>query len=132
MMQRTQPPLAGKTILLVEDDPMLMPLLQMVLEEVGAKVLATVNPSHALPLLAPDEKLDVLVTDIVLPERSGYLLASDVAARHPTARVLFMSGFGDPEIGARDLHLEFDTLLKPFHPEDFTAKVVTLARRPGR
>lgn len=128
-MTKNLPPLAGKTILLVEDDGMLMPLLQLVLEEVGAKVLATQNPSDAMDLLEGITHLDVMVTDIVLPERSGFLLAADVAQRFPTARVLFISGFGDPEIGARDLHLEFDSLLKPFHPEDFTAKVVALARR---
>lgn len=128
-MTKSQPPLAGKTVLLVEDDGMLVPLLQLVLEEVGAKVLATQNPSDALTLLEGKAHPDVLVTDIVLPERSGFLLAADIANRFPGVRVLFISGFGDPEIGARDLHLEFDTLLKPFHPEDFTAKVVALARR---
>jgi hypothetical protein len=40
-----------------------------------------------------------------------------------------MSGFGDPEIGARDLRVQFDTLLKPFLPEDFTAKLLGLSRR---
>ncbi|HNY30227.1 MAG TPA: response regulator [Fibrobacteria bacterium] len=128
-MTKNQPPLAGKTVLLVEDDGMLMPLLQLVLEEVGAKVLATQSPSEALDLVKSASHVDVLVTDIVLPERSGFLLAADIAIQFPKARVLFISGFGDPEIGARDLHLEFDTLLKPFHPEDFTAKVVALARR---
>lgn len=128
-MTKSQPPLSGKTILLVEDDQMLIPLLQMVLEEVGAKVLATQSPSEALTLVESRGSLDVLVTDIVLPERSGFLLAADIAERFPNIRALFISGFGDPEIGARDLHLEFDTLLKPFHPEDFTAKVISLARR---
>lgn len=128
-MSRPSAPLSGKTILLAEDDSTLSPLLTLVLEDAGAEVHSAQNPSDALALLAGIGMLDVLVTDVVLPERSGFQLAMDVANIQPDVRVLFISGFGDPEIGARDLHIPYDTLLKPFHPEDFTAKVLGLCRR---
>jgi DNA-binding response OmpR family regulator len=127
-MSPAVPTLKGKRILLVEDDPTLAPFLQMVLSESGAEVKVVLDPAHAPDELKALGSLDVLVTDVVLPGKSGFQLAAEISAAHPKARVLFMSGFGDPEIGARDLLAPFDTLLKPFLPEDFTAKVLGLLR----
>jgi DNA-binding response OmpR family regulator len=120
--------LRGKTLLLVEDDPTLAPFLEMLLLDSGAEIHTCMDPAAALRELASIPRLDFLVTDVVLPGKSGFLLATEIAALHPGVRALFMSGFGDPEIGARDLVVRYDTLLKPFLPEDFLAKVVSLAR----
>jgi len=127
-MSPTPPILQGKILLLVEDDPTLVPFLEMVLAGSGAEVHSAMDPDQATVVLESLTRLDILVTDVVLPGRSGFQLAAEVLAKHPSVRVLFMSGFGDPEIGARDLNVKFDTLLKPFLPEDFTAKLFGLAR----
>lgn len=121
------PTLKGKRILLVEDDSALGPFLQMILSDAGAEVKLADDPDRAIDLLAGMSRIDVLVTDVVLPGRSGFQLAAEISDRFPKVKVLFMSGFGDPEIGARDLMVSFDSLLKPFLPEDFTAKVLGLA-----
>jgi DNA-binding response OmpR family regulator len=128
-MSSAIPTLQGKTLLMVEDDPTLLPFLELLLADCGAKVHVAVDPDHAIAILDTLPNLDILVTDVVLPGRSGFQLAAEVIAKHPTVRILFMSGFGDPEIGARDLRVQFDTLLKPFLPEDFTAKLLGLSRR---
>jgi DNA-binding response OmpR family regulator len=120
--------LQGKTLLLVEDDPTLAPFLEMLLSDSGAQIHTCMDPAAALRELASIERLDFLVSDVVLPGKSGFQLAAEVAKLHPETRVLFMSGFGDPEIGARDLVVCYDTLLKPFQPEDFLSKVAGLAR----
>ncbi len=125
--------LGGRRLLVVEDDASLSPLLRLLMEEAGASVRIATEPDEALRELAAMGQADLLICDVVLPGRSGFQLAEEMAALQPGLRVLFMSGFGDPEIGARDLVLSFDTLLKPFLPEDFLAKVVgLLARRIER
>jgi DNA-binding response OmpR family regulator len=121
--------LAGKKILVVEDDSSLSPLLRLLIEEAGALVQVASDPQEALQAMASMKPIDLLVSDVVLPSRSGFQLAEELAQIQPGIRVLFMSGFGDPEIGARDLLIPFDTLLKPFLPEDFLAKIVGLLAR---
>jgi two-component system, cell cycle sensor histidine kinase and response regulator CckA len=123
--------LAGKTVLVVEDDSSLSPLLRLLVEDAGASVRLAEEPTEALRIAKELKQIDVLVSDVVLPSRSGFQLAEEIAGLHPETRVLFISGFGDPEIGARDLVMPFDTLLKPFLPEDFIAKIVALTARKG-
>jgi len=124
--------LSGKKILVVEDDSSLSPLLRLLIEEAGAVVQIASDPQEALQAMATMKPIDILISDVVLPSRSGFQLAEELAEIQPGIRVLFMSGFGDPEIGARDLLIPFDTLLKPFLPEDFLAKIVGLLARKIR
>lgn len=121
-------PLKGCSILLVEDDPGVLELVHLVLTEAGASVVAVSEPDMA-SALDPFPPIDVLVTDVVLPGRSGFQLAEEVVERKSDVRVLFMSGYGDPEIGARELAVPFDSALKPFLPEDLVAKVFALYKR---
>jgi DNA-binding response OmpR family regulator len=124
--------LAGKKILVVEDDSSLSPLLRLLIEEAGATARIAADPQEALQAMEQMKPIDVLVSDVVLPSRSGFQLAEELAEIQPGVRVLFISGFGDPEIGARELLIPFDTLLKPFLPEDFVAKIVGLVARKVR
>ncbi len=128
-MKESSAILAGKSVVVVEDDTSLSPLLRLLIEEAGATVEVACNPQEAISLVQSIKQIDVLVCDVVLPSRSGFQLAEEIARLHPKIRVLFMSGFGDPEIGARDLVMPFDTLLKPFMPEDFIAKIQSLTVR---
>lgn len=121
-------PLKGCSILLVEDDPGVLELVQLVLTEAGATVVAVPDPDSASNL-KPFPRIDILVTDVVMPGRSGFQLAEELASRNGRIKVLFMSGYGDPEIGARELPVQFDSALKPFLPEDLVAKLFALSRR---
>lgn len=121
-------PLKGCSILLVEDDPGVLELVHLVLTEAGATVVAVSEPDAA-SALNPFPKIDILVTDVVLPGRSGFQLAEEIVTKRPSVKVLFMSGYGDPDIGARDLSVPFDSALKPFLPEDLVAKVFALRHR---
>ncbi len=124
--------LAGKAILVVEDDRLLSPLLQTILEDAGAKVKTAGDPNEAVRLAKAMSRIDVLVSDVVLPSRSGFQLAEEIVELQRDVRVLFISGFGDPEIGARDIVVPYDALIKPFLPEDFVAKIVALIARPRK
>lgn len=124
--------LSGKKILVVEDDSSLSPLLRLLIEEAGAMVQVAADPHEAVEMMEAMKPIDLLISDVVLPSKSGFQLAEELAEVQTGIRVLFMSGFGDPEIGARDLLIPFDTLLKPFLPEDFLAKIVGLLGRKVR
>ena len=83
-----------ETILLVEDEEPVRELVRRVLESAGYVVLAAGLPSEAERLLEESEHIDLLLTDIVMPEMSGYDLAVAHRRAHgPDVRRLFISGY---------------------------------------
>ena len=105
------------TILLVEDEPPIRRLLRRVLEDQGYRVVAACNGHQALSL-ATDHPgpIDLLVTDVVMPQMDGFALAEQLVESHPETRVLFVSGQADQSVavrgGLREAGHAF--LLKPF------------------
>jgi len=122
------------TILLVEDERIVRDLAVIVLERAGYRVLAAVNGEEALEIFRQvGERVDVVVTDMVMPGMSGRELAQEVLRLSPTASVLMMSGYTDeaPIIGARsDTQLGF--LEKPFAPSGLLRSVHELIDRSER
>jgi two-component system, cell cycle sensor histidine kinase and response regulator CckA len=112
--------LAGgtETILLVEDEAPVRELVRRVLESVGYVVLAAGLPSEAERLLDETADVDLLLTDIVMPEMSGYDLAERVSVRRPDVRRLFISGYAP-----RVQRVKGPLLKKPFAPEQLARAV---------
>jgi len=87
---------AGERILLVEDEPVLLRLAGRVLEGAGYRVTSTASAEEAEAALADAAKdLDLLVTDVVLPGRSGVELAETLLSARPDTPVLLCSGYLD-------------------------------------
>lgn len=87
------------TVLFAEDEEALREFGVSILEEMGCRVLAGENGRAALELLdaEPGSRVDLLLTDIVMPEMDGKQLADIVRARHPAMPILFCSGYAhDP------------------------------------
>jgi CheY-like chemotaxis protein len=125
---------AGRgTILLVEDDGLVRKLIDRILRGAGYRVLVAENGEQAL--LACERHggvIDLLLTDVVMPEMSGPELADRLARLRPGLRILFMSGYAESAIVHHGV-LEPDTQFigKPFSAEALTAKVrqvIALAR----
>jgi PAS domain S-box-containing protein len=115
----------GEAILLVEDDDIARELLAEVLSEQGYAVVATADPQDALRRAhEPDARIDLLVSDVVLPDLSGPELAREIRSRHPGVRVLFVSGYTDQALADRGA-LEDGTafLRKPFGNSSLLDKV---------
>jgi two-component system, cell cycle sensor histidine kinase and response regulator CckA len=115
----------GERILLVEDDEAVRTLAQRILEASGYDVLAASCPSEALALLAEEGGgLDLLLTDVIMPEMSGRELAKLVQERRPQVQVLYTSGHSNSLI-ARHGVLDDDAVFleKPFTRDSLTAKV---------
>jgi two-component system, cell cycle sensor histidine kinase and response regulator CckA len=107
-----------ETILLVEDEKSVRELAARILQRHGYRVLAAANGHEALGLLARDQPhVDVLLTDVVMPEISGPDLADRVRMGRPELPVLFMSGYNEEAV-LRDGVLVAGTafLEKPFSP----------------
>jgi len=115
---------AGETIAVVEDEAGLRALVQTVLEQAGYRVLVAANPTEAEALFSRHPgPIDLLLTDMVMPEVSGRELARRVLERSPGLKVLYMSGYSDLT-HRPDANLEgIDLLQKPFSPETLKLKV---------
>jgi two-component system cell cycle sensor histidine kinase/response regulator CckA len=128
-------PLGGsETILLVEDDEMVRVLTRRMLEADGYTVLLASHGEEALGLLAGHRgRVDLLVTDVVMPGMSGRDVANRVATLRPGTKVLYLSGYTDDAIvrhGVLEPGIAF--LQKPFTADTLARKVreVLEAREP--
>jgi CheY-like chemotaxis protein len=115
----------SNTILLVEDNANLRNLLQRTLEGVGFSVLAAADGGEALRLCQQhDGKIDLVVSDIVMPHLNGLELSERIRASRLETKFLFMTGFGDqfPELRER-IKYGANILEKPFLPSELLRKV---------
>jgi two-component system cell cycle sensor histidine kinase/response regulator CckA len=113
------------TILLAEDEPALRKLARLILEEEHYRVIEARNGRDALELAARYRgTIDLLLTDIVMPELSGPDLVAQLASVRPDLSVIYMSGYTDSRIAGRHLADESHSLLrKPFDPDELTRQV---------
>jgi len=103
-----------KTILVVDDEAALAEFTCTILEQEGYKVLSAFNGVEALTILK-SEHVDVLISDIIMPEMDGHELASIVKKKYPTIKVQLVTGFTDKENLAKSSVNESQTYLhKPF------------------
>ncbi len=86
----------GYTFLVAEDEPDLLFLICEMLEDLGVNVIRASNGDEALALQDDYEgQIDLLLTDVVMPELNGPDLAEMIAALHPSIGIIFMSGYPD-------------------------------------
>jgi CheY-like chemotaxis protein len=118
-------PCGSETVLLVEDDRTVRLLASEMLEMNGYTVLEACDGREALDLVRRHgHPIDLLLTDVVMPQMSGRQLAEGIADIHPGIRVLYMSGYTDGVIahhGVLDAGVAY--LQKPF-TADFLARKV--------
>ena len=115
----------GETILVVEDDTDLRTLAVVILTDLGYRVLEAGSGPAALRLLEQETDVDLLLTDVVLPDgMDGKEVADAVRARIPTAKVLFMSGYATGAMASGGRLIQGEHLLqKPFDPKDLARQV---------
>ena len=112
-------------VLLVEDEEQLRTLAKVILEEKGYAVAEAPNGKSAIELCQnPLFTIDIMITDVVMPQMSGRELAEIIKTLRPQARVLFMSGYTDDSVvrhGVLEDQVFF--LQKPFSPVSLIQKV---------
>jgi len=120
-----------ETILLVEDDEMVCTLTRQVLEGAGYAVLVAPSPAEALRI-ASDRvgDLQLVLTDVVMPQMNGRELAQRLTARRPELRVMYMSGYTDDAVVRNGvLAAEAEFIQKPFSPAELTRRIRELLDR---
>jgi PAS domain S-box-containing protein len=124
----------AETILLVEDDDTIRAIARRSLAEAGYAVLDAGTPSAALALARGHRgRIDVLVSDVLLPEQNGWDLATALRAERPELPALFVSGYAGDRLDGRALLPEDALLLqKPFTPAQLLTGVrAALDRAPA-
>jgi CheY-like chemotaxis protein len=115
----------NETVLLVEDEEAVRGVAQRMLERNGYRVLVAQNPGDALLVSElHDQRIDLLLTDVVMPRMNGAELASRFLTRWPQLKVLYMSGYTDGSVVAHGvLESGLPFLQKPFTSDQFARKV---------
>lgn len=122
-----------ETILLVEDEPVMLTMAGLMLGRFGYHVIPAARPNDALRV-ATDHKgpLHLIITDVIMPEMNGPTLAKLVATLFPHVRTLFMSGYMDDVIAHHGLLDEgINFIQKPFSMPAFGAKVRAVLDQPA-
>jgi two-component system, cell cycle sensor histidine kinase and response regulator CckA len=126
-----------ETVLFVEDDETVRALGSRILRRLGYRVIDACDGQEAIEKLDQvGDRLDLLMTDVVMPGMNGRELADRVAARHPEAAILYASGYTeDVVVRHRILDAEVDFLHKPYTPQALARRVrdvldATEKRRP--
>jgi PAS domain S-box-containing protein len=119
-------PLGGtETVLLVEDEAVLLNLAKTILERLGYTVLTASTPMAALQLVHEHAGgIDLLITDVVMPEMNGRELAQRLSSLRPTMRCLYISGYTANVIahhGVLDAGIHF--IQKPFSIDDLARMI---------
>ncbi len=115
----------SETLLLVEDDPMLLELECTMLEAAGYRVLAAESPERAIILAGEQtDAINLLITDVIMPEMNGRELSEHLKRQYPDLRVLFLSGYTAEIISPEGVIEEgMDFLQKPVTVERLTVRV---------
>jgi CheY-like chemotaxis protein len=114
----------SETILVVEDEPGLLKLVTSLLQNYGYSVLAARTPEEAIRIAERAGAIDLLLTDVVMPQVSGPELARTLTAIRPGLKIVYMSGYAETGMfrnGLVDAGAEF--IQKPFSAQSLTMKI---------
>jgi len=116
---------SGETVLVVEDELSILKLVERILTGFNYKVLLAQSPEKALKLAQSSSGgIDLLLTDVVMPEMNGRELAERVKQFHPGIKVMFMSGYTADVIAHRGvLEKGCHFIQKPFTANGLAAKI---------
>jgi PAS domain S-box-containing protein len=117
---------SGKAaVLVVEDDPSVLNLIVDFLESLEYTVYAASSVDEAISVIEePGRRVDLLISDVVLPGKKGTELAAMLKERHPEIKIMLMSGYADEKIPHTEiLKSKIHFLAKPFSPLMLVMKV---------
>jgi PAS domain S-box-containing protein len=115
----------SEAILLVEDDTFFLGMVTKMLEQFGYKVFATSTPVKAITIAVENPgKIDLLLTDVIMPEMTGRDLEKKLIIQYPGIKCLFMSGYAGNAVTHRGVMKEgVNFIQKPFSAQELGVKV---------
>jgi CheY-like chemotaxis protein len=120
------------TVLLVDDDPIVLQLESLIFRQANFHVLEADGPKEALRLAASNATIDLLVTDFAMPGMNGLELTREVRKLHPNVPVLVVSGSIEACCGPDDYPERFALLPKPFYCDDLLKQAAALLKPASR
>ena len=131
---RSSPPMLMPKVLCVDDQPANLRLLEVFLQDMGVTALLAHSGEEALEVLEEiDHKIDLMISDVVMPEMDGPALLIKVRERLPDLKVIFVSGYAEESVRqdiADDQSVEF--LAKPYSLDQINSKVKEVLGKTGR
>ena len=118
-------PTGHATVLLVEDEPAILGMTREMLEQIGCNVLTATSPAEALDRAGEyGGTINLLITDVIMPEMNGWELSRKLQTIHPDLKMLFTSGYAADASAHHDaLEKAGHFIQKPFTVDDLAAKV---------
>jgi CheY-like chemotaxis protein len=123
----------GETVLVLEDEEVVRDLLCAVLRDAGYEVLCAAAPSEALEITRGHAAaIDLLVSDVILPEMHGPVIARMLTDLKPDMKVLFVSGYSENDISEQGvLEPGVEVLQKPFSQQELLLKIDAMLNEPA-
>lgn len=119
-LPRENPKAQCETILVVDDEAIIREVVRTILESSSYQVVDVGNGNEALALLEQNHAVDLLLTDVLMPDINGIELAKEAKRLRPDLPILFISGYWDKfEHSMRG----FECVPKPFGPVELLSKV---------
>jgi len=109
-------------ILVVDDEPALRELARQILTHFGYQVVTACSGEAALKILA-SQSIDLMLSDIIMPNMDGYQLSRLVAEQYPSVKIQLASGFSDNRHTESDLHLRQNMLHKPYSSKELLTSI---------
>ena len=121
-------PAANRTVLVVDDEDSVRRLVSAVLRRHGFSIIEAANGREALTALAERYDVDLVISDVLMPELGGRELAKQLQRDRPEMPVLFISGYTNQELANEGGSLDADAtfLAKPFSSQQLMGAVSTL------
>lgn len=119
-----------ETILIVDDEPALTQLAYEILSRQGYNIFTANSASEALVYM-DNEPIDLLISDIIMPEMDGYELANIVRKKHPSIKIQMASGFTSESQSGGLFHTEQPTLTKPYRKNTLISTVRNILSAGG-
>ena len=119
-----------RTVLVVDDEPAIRRILVEHLRREGLRVYDAATAVEALAVAEKLEYLDLLVTDLVMPEVDGWTLAEQLREARPGLSVLVMTGYGNDVLQSHGIDIEqIELLKKPFRLREASGRIKSLLRQ---
>ncbi|MDA8159184.1 MAG: PAS domain S-box protein [Desulfobacteraceae bacterium] len=117
-------PVHSETVLVVEDEKVILQMIVAMLKKQGYQALAAASPGEAIGMIESGVPADLLLTDVIMPEMTGRELNDRIAKLRPSLRCLYMSGYTAEVIGQHGvLTAETRFIQKPFSQRELAAQV---------
>lgn len=120
---------SGEVVLVVEDEDVVRLLVAEVLSDLGFRALEATDGPSALRILQSSQRIDLLITDVGLPDVNGRQVADAGRMKRPHLKVLFMTGYAETAASGELLDKGMELISKPFTMDGLAAKIRQVIER---